>query len=191
MRRILDPLVLMGAQVLEQADGGRCPILLQGRQSRADRISHSRRLGADQIGGVVRWPQRAGPHHGDRNRGERDHTEKCCLVAPTCVGALWRAWKKNHARRRRNCARARSRFRSIRPPPPFRSRGPAGRRLGYHHRGHDDESPTHGLADHFARNGRADRDSGAPRGRRRGSRRFAGSLQRVDRGRCPAPARRR
>ena len=30
MRRILDPLELMGARVREQADGGRCPILLQG-----------------------------------------------------------------------------------------------------------------------------------------------------------------
>ena len=30
MRRILDPLVLMGAQVLEQGEGGRCPILLKG-----------------------------------------------------------------------------------------------------------------------------------------------------------------
>ena len=30
MRRILDPLVLMGAQVQHQADGGRCPIHLQG-----------------------------------------------------------------------------------------------------------------------------------------------------------------
>ncbi len=30
MRRILDPLVLMGTTVLEEADGGRCPILIQG-----------------------------------------------------------------------------------------------------------------------------------------------------------------
>ena len=30
MRRIFDPLVLQGARVLEQAEGGRCPILLQG-----------------------------------------------------------------------------------------------------------------------------------------------------------------
>ncbi len=30
MRRILDPLVQMGAEVLEQAEGGRCPILLKG-----------------------------------------------------------------------------------------------------------------------------------------------------------------
>src|SRR5450631_384531 len=30
MRRILDPLCLMGAEVLEEADGGRCPILLKG-----------------------------------------------------------------------------------------------------------------------------------------------------------------
>jgi 3-phosphoshikimate 1-carboxyvinyltransferase len=30
MRRVLDPLALMGAEVLEQAEGGRCPILLKG-----------------------------------------------------------------------------------------------------------------------------------------------------------------
>jgi 3-phosphoshikimate 1-carboxyvinyltransferase len=30
MRRILDPLTLQGARVLEEAEGGRCPILLQG-----------------------------------------------------------------------------------------------------------------------------------------------------------------
>ena len=30
MRRILDPLELMGARTLEQGEGGRCPILLQG-----------------------------------------------------------------------------------------------------------------------------------------------------------------
>src|ERR1700722_17314778 len=30
MRRILDPLALMGAQVLSQAEGGRCPIVLRG-----------------------------------------------------------------------------------------------------------------------------------------------------------------
>jgi 3-phosphoshikimate 1-carboxyvinyltransferase len=30
MRRILDPLRLMGAQVLEEAEGGRCPIVLKG-----------------------------------------------------------------------------------------------------------------------------------------------------------------
>src|SRR5271163_3059658 len=30
MRRILDPLQLMGAQVVAQAEGGRCPITLQG-----------------------------------------------------------------------------------------------------------------------------------------------------------------
>jgi 3-phosphoshikimate 1-carboxyvinyltransferase len=30
MRRILDPLALMGAQTVSQADGGRCPIILRG-----------------------------------------------------------------------------------------------------------------------------------------------------------------
>ncbi len=30
MRRILDPLVLMGAQVIEEAEGGRCPLVIKG-----------------------------------------------------------------------------------------------------------------------------------------------------------------
>jgi 3-phosphoshikimate 1-carboxyvinyltransferase len=33
MRRILDPLTLMGAQVIAQADGGRCPVVLKGTAS--------------------------------------------------------------------------------------------------------------------------------------------------------------
>ncbi len=43
------------------------PDRAQGRpRSRADRISHARRLGADQIGGPARRPQRAGRDHSDR-----------------------------------------------------------------------------------------------------------------------------
>ena len=60
MSRILDPLRLMGAQVLAEAEGGRCPITLQGRaRSGPDPLPHAGRLGADQIGGAARRPQRA------------------------------------------------------------------------------------------------------------------------------------
>jgi len=45
----LDPLVLQGARVLEQAEGGRCPILLQEPANLCHRIQDPGSLGADQI----------------------------------------------------------------------------------------------------------------------------------------------
>ena len=79
MRRILDPLRLMGAQVLSEAEGGRCPDRAQGRpRSRADRISHARRLGSDQVGRPARRPQRAGRDDGDRRPKPRATTPRRC-----------------------------------------------------------------------------------------------------------------
>ena len=67
MRRILDPLLLQGARVLEEQEGGRFPILLQGTSEPLPiEYTHPRRLGADQIGRAVRRPQFAGPDGGDR-----------------------------------------------------------------------------------------------------------------------------
>ena len=66
MRRILDPLRLMGAQVLSETEGGRCPVASRASRSCADRISHPCRIRADQIGCPPRRPQRAGRNHGDR-----------------------------------------------------------------------------------------------------------------------------
>ena len=47
MRRVLDPLRLMGAQVVKEVDGGRCPITLRGasirRRSSTARRSRRRR----------------------------------------------------------------------------------------------------------------------------------------------------
>ena len=60
MRRILDPAAADGRGGPVEAEGGRCPITLQGRaRPRADRLSHAGRLGADQVGGAARGPQRA------------------------------------------------------------------------------------------------------------------------------------
>ena len=77
MRRILDPLRLMGAQVLAEAEGGRCPITLRGAsEAGADRLSHAGRLGADQVRGAARRPQRARRDDRDRDRGlARPHRE--------------------------------------------------------------------------------------------------------------------
>ena len=50
MRRILDPLRLMGAQVLSETEGGRCPIVLKGARDPAPiEYRNSCRVGADQI----------------------------------------------------------------------------------------------------------------------------------------------
>ena len=62
MRRVLDPLALMGAEVLVEAEGGRCPILLKGTPSRCRSNIGPGRLGADQIGGAARRAQFARPH---------------------------------------------------------------------------------------------------------------------------------
>ena len=54
MRRMLDPLALMGARMIAGGEGGRLPLTLQGaRDPLADRIPHAGRLGADQVGGAA------------------------------------------------------------------------------------------------------------------------------------------
>ena len=122
MRRILDPLRLMGAQVLSQAEGGRCPIVLKGaREPAPDRLSHARRLGADQIGGAARRAQRARRDHGDRDAKPRATTPRKC----------WRI----SAPRSRSRPRARGGGSTRRPPgiasqgrssfPPIRLRRPS------------------------------------------------------------------
>ena len=77
------------------ADGRASPVRGRGRalsdraqgrpRSWPDRISHSRRLGADQIGRPSRRPQRARRNHGDRGAGlARPYREDACAIsAPT------------------------------------------------------------------------------------------------------------
>jgi 3-phosphoshikimate 1-carboxyvinyltransferase len=77
MRRILDPLVLMGAQVLEQAEGGRCPILLKGSSEPAP-IEYRTPVASAQIKSAVLF---AGLNAMGRttvieSEASRDHTEK-------------------------------------------------------------------------------------------------------------------
>ena len=77
MRRILDPLVLMGAQVLEQAEGGRCPILLKGTAEPAP-IEYRTPVASAQIKSAVLF---AGLNALGRTtiietEASRDHTEK-------------------------------------------------------------------------------------------------------------------
>jgi len=77
MRRILDPLELMGARALEQAEGGRCPILLQGAAEPAP-IEYRTPVASAQIKSAVLL---AGLNSPGRTvvieaEASRDHTEK-------------------------------------------------------------------------------------------------------------------
>ncbi|MBL8588426.1 MAG: 3-phosphoshikimate 1-carboxyvinyltransferase [Methylobacteriaceae bacterium] len=77
MRRILDPLELMGARVLEQGEGGRCPILLAGAAEPAP-IAYETPVASAQIKSAVLL---AGLNSPGRTvvmekEASRDHTEK-------------------------------------------------------------------------------------------------------------------
>ena len=77
MRRILDPLVLMGAEVLEEAPGGRCPILLKGTPEPLPIAYHSKVASAQVKSAILL----AGLNSLGRTtvtepQASRDHTEK-------------------------------------------------------------------------------------------------------------------
>jgi 3-phosphoshikimate 1-carboxyvinyltransferase len=77
MRRILDPLVLMGAEVVEEAEGGRCPILLKGSAEPVP-IEYRTPVASAQIKSAVLL---AGLNSPGRTvvieaEASRDHTEK-------------------------------------------------------------------------------------------------------------------
>jgi len=77
MRRILDPLVLMGAEVLSQGEGGRCPILLKGT-SEPSPIEYRTPVASAQIKSAILL---AGLNSPGRTvvieaEASRDHTEK-------------------------------------------------------------------------------------------------------------------
>ena len=77
MRRILDPLTLMGARVLEQAEGGRCPILLQGSGEPAP-IEYRTPVASAQIKSAVLLAGLNSPGRTTiiESEASRDHTEK-------------------------------------------------------------------------------------------------------------------
>ena len=67
MRRILDPLELMGAKAGEAREGGRLPLTLHGaRDPRADPLPDAGGLGPDQVGGAAGRARRARRHHRHR-----------------------------------------------------------------------------------------------------------------------------
>lgn len=77
MRRILDPLERMGARVLEQGDGGRCPILLQGTAEPAP-IDYETPVASAQIKSAVLLAGLNSPGRTTvlEKEASRDHTEK-------------------------------------------------------------------------------------------------------------------
>jgi 3-phosphoshikimate 1-carboxyvinyltransferase len=77
MRRILDPLVLMGAEVKAQADGGRCPILLQGTHEPAP-VEYRTPIASAQIKSAILLAALNSPGQTivTEREASRDHTEK-------------------------------------------------------------------------------------------------------------------
>ena len=67
MRRILDPLELMGAKAGEAREGGRLPLTLHGaRDPAADPLPDAGGISPDQVGGAAGGARRARRHHGHR-----------------------------------------------------------------------------------------------------------------------------
>jgi 3-phosphoshikimate 1-carboxyvinyltransferase len=77
MRRILDPLVLMGAEVKTQAEGGRCPILIQGTHEPAP-VEYRTPVASAQIKSAILLAALNSPGQTSviEREASRDHTEK-------------------------------------------------------------------------------------------------------------------
>ena len=77
MRRILDPLKLMGAEVLSEAEGGRCPIMLKGARDPAP-IEYRTPVASAQIKSAVLLAGLNAPGATTviEAQASRDHTEK-------------------------------------------------------------------------------------------------------------------
>ena len=77
MRRILDPLTLMGVTVIEQAEGGRCPLVIEGTAEPAP-IEYRTPVASAQIKSAVLFAGLNSPGRTTVIEAEasRDHTEK-------------------------------------------------------------------------------------------------------------------
>ena len=77
MRRILDPLAAMGVRVLEQAEGGRCPILVQGTAEPTP-IDYVTPVASAQIKSAILLAGLNSPGRTvvSETEASRDHTEK-------------------------------------------------------------------------------------------------------------------
>ena len=77
MRRILDPLALMGVEVVEQAEGGRCPIVIQGTAEPTP-IEYRTPVASAQIKSAILLAGLNSPGRTTviETEASRDHTEK-------------------------------------------------------------------------------------------------------------------
>jgi 3-phosphoshikimate 1-carboxyvinyltransferase len=77
MRRILDPLALMGVEVIEQGEGGRCPIVLQGTAEPTP-IEYRTPVASAQIKSAILLAALNSPGRTTviETEASRDHTEK-------------------------------------------------------------------------------------------------------------------
>ena len=77
MRRILDPLALMGVRVIDQADGGRCPIIIQGTAEPTP-IEYKTPVASAQIKSAILLAGLNAPGRTTviETEASRDHTEK-------------------------------------------------------------------------------------------------------------------
>ena len=126
MRRILDPLRLMGAQVIAEAEGGRCPITLKGADEPAP-IVYRTPVASAQIKSAVLLAglNARGATTVIESEASRDHTEK--MLAH--FGAEVSVESEGEGRRitcraGRNCGP----IRSACPPTRPRRRSPSSRR---------------------------------------------------------------
>ena len=142
MRRILDPLRLMGAQVLSETEGGRCPIVLKGARDPAP-IEYRTPVASAQIKSAVLLAGLNAPGLTTviEDEASRDHTEKMLgLFRRRGRGRAGGRGTTDHARRPAGIASddRGSPGRPLVSGLPHRRR-PDRSRLGHHRRGHDDE----------------------------------------------------
>jgi 3-phosphoshikimate 1-carboxyvinyltransferase len=80
MRRILDPLALMGAEILAEGEGGRCPILLKGTSEPAP-IVYRTPVASAQIKSAILLAGLNSPGETTviESEASRDHTEKMLI----------------------------------------------------------------------------------------------------------------
>ena len=126
MRRILDPLRLMGAQVLSEAEGGRCPIVLKGARDPAP-IEYRTPVASAQIKSAVLLAGLNAPGVTTviEAQASRDHTEKMLAISAPRSRSSQRARDGgSRLSAGRNCARRPSSFRPIPRRPRFRSSPP-------------------------------------------------------------------
>jgi 3-phosphoshikimate 1-carboxyvinyltransferase len=97
MRRILDPLALMGVEVVEQAEGGRCPIVIQGTAEPTP-IEYRTPVASAQIKSAILLAGLNSPGRTTviESEASRDHTEKLLafLGADVVVEPIGEAGRK-------------------------------------------------------------------------------------------------